>query len=156
MAVSSINTIIKNIYLGDPTFFYELDEDERSLAETIFNEIQLRGRSDVLTDLWHLDFECKPVDIDTFVFDDYYLGKIGKDLFPKWRDELRIICDPAREISEWVIRGSVGSGKTSVAVIVLLYKIYHLCCLRDPQKFYGLMEKSPIVFGLFNIYGFND
>jgi len=148
----SIDIIIKELYRNDFTSFDLLEEDEKRIIETIFNEIQLHGKSDFLTDLWANDFECRPVNIDTFVSDDYYLGKIGKDLFPKWRQELRIVCDPTKEVSEWVIRGCVGAGKTTVAVIVLLYKIYYLCCLKDPQKFYGLMEKSPIVFGLFNIY----
>jgi intein/homing endonuclease len=152
MSVPSVEVIIKNLYNDDPTIFYQLSDEERSLVESVFNEIQLYGKSDLLSDLWFNDFECKPVDIDTFISDDYYMGKIGKDIYPKWIKELRIICDPTREISEYVIRGSVGSGKTTIAVLVLLYKIYYLCCLKDPQRFYGLMEKSPIVFGLFNIY----
>lgn len=149
---STVASIVNQILAGNYSAYQNLSSDEQKLLSSILAELKSTGKSIILSSLWEQDFDIKPVTIDRFLDDDYYLGKIGRDIFPKWRGELRRVCDPKNEVCEWVLRGSVGSGKTSVAVISLLHRIQFLCCMKNPQKFYGLMEGSPIVFGLFNIY----
>lgn len=152
MQHKTVATIVNQILKGNTSVYSQLPPDERALLDVILGELKNNGKSVTLSSLWEQDFEIRPVTIDKFLEDDYYLGKIGKDIFPKWREELRVICDPNKEVCEWVIRGCVGAGKTTVAVIALLHRIQVLCCMKNPQQFYGLMEGSPIVFGLFNIY----
>lgn len=148
----TVASIVDLILAGRYEVYEQLASEERRLLDVILAELKSEGRSKTLNALWESDFEIKPVSIDRFLEDDYYLGKIGVDIFPKWREELRVVCDPKREVSEWVIRGCVGAGKTTVAVIALLHRIHFLCCLKNPQRYYHLMEGSPIVFGLFNIF----
>jgi len=152
MQHKTVETIVNQLLQGNTSIYDQLAADERKLLDSILDELKKFGKSTTLSSLWEQDFEIKPVTIDKFLHDDYYLGKIGKDIFPKWKDELKTVCDPNKEICEWVIRGCVGSGKTTVAVVALLHRIHLLCCMKNPQQFYGLMEGSPIVFGLFNIY----
>lgn len=49
----------------------------------------------------------------------------------------------------------VGNGfishNTSGAMIIMLYKLVRLACLRDPSRFYGLAPKTQIVFGLYMV-----
>jgi len=49
----------------------------------------------------------------------------------------------------------VGNGfishNTSAAMVMKLYKIVRLSCLRDPARFYGLAPKTQIVFGLYMV-----
>lgn len=148
----TVSTIVTQLMAGNSEPYNKLSADERRILDSILDELKSTGKSNTLSSLWDRDFDIKPVTIDTFLEDDYYLGKIGKDIYPKWRGELRKVCDPKNEICEFVIRGAVGAGKTSIAVLALLHKIQFLCCMKNPQKYYGLMEGSPIVFGLFNIY----
>lgn len=148
----TVEDIVKRVQAGDFKSLDSLAPEARSLIQDILHEIQTKGRSPTLDALWEEDYEVRPVSIDTFLEDDYFLGKIGVDIFPKWRYELAEVCDPKKEICEWVIRGCVGAGKTTCAVIALLHRIHILCCMKDPQRFYHLMEGSPIVFGLFNIF----
>jgi hypothetical protein len=138
--------------VGDNHAFDQLAPEERKVVEYILRELRREGKSKTLDALWELDYEQTPVSIDRFLDDDYYLGKIGVSLFPLWRKELRYVHDPKYEIGELIVRGAIGTGKTTIAVISLLYKIHHLICLKDPQRYYSLMEGSPIVFGLFNIF----
>lgn len=130
----------------------ELPREERKVIEEVLREIQREGGSRTLDALWAEDFERKPVSIDQFLDDDYFMGQVGRSIYVKWRAELKIVHNPANEIGEWVLRGCIGAGKTTVAVLSLLYKIYFLTCLKNPQTYYGLATKSPIVFGLFNIF----
>lgn len=130
----------------------KFSKQELLAVQRILEEIEETGKSDTLEALWQSDFERKPVSIDEFLEDDYYLGKVGRDVYPKWRGDLRKVLDPYAPKIEWIIEGSIGSGKSYCAVLALLYKIYYLTCLIDPQKFFGLGSKTPIVFGFFNIF----
>lgn len=148
----TVAAIVNQIESGRFEVLEQLAPEERRLIETILHELRTHGRSKILNALWESDFETKPVTIDQFLEDEYYLAKVGANIYPKWREELRVVCNPKNEINEWVIRGAVGAGKTTIAVIALLHRIHFLCCLKNPQKYYHLGEGSPIVFGLFNIF----
>lgn len=152
MDSKSANNILNRLKQGDKSALEELSPEEQKMIHLVLDEFSSKGNSRTLDALWTLDYVRRPVSIDEFLGNDFYLGKVGVDIFPKWRDELRKVFDPRKNISEWILRGSIGSGKTSIAVISLLYKIHQLVCLKNPQKYYGLIDKSPIVFGLFNIW----
>lgn len=47
--------------------------------------------------------------------------------------------------------GSIGYGKTSIAMTGVGYKLYFLSCLRNPARYYGLLPGSKIVFGIYSI-----
>ena len=55
--------------------FKGLSEEERKLAVTILEQYSTEGKSDILEDLKYSDFEEIPVDIDTFLDDEDYLGR---------------------------------------------------------------------------------
>jgi len=150
--IATAASIIARVRAGDHSLLDTIAPEERRVILTALREVEKSGESGVLEALWMEDFERKPVSIDEFLDDDYYLGQVGKSIFPLWRTELRRVHDPAAEIGEWILRGCIGAGKTTIAVISLLYKIYWLTCMKDPQDYYGLTARSPIVFGLFNIF----
>lgn len=144
--------VVSRFSSGDKSVLDSLPGEERRYVESILKEVASTGESRILESLYLEDYERKPVSIDQFLDDDYYLGKVGVSVYPKWRGELRHIFSPSSPIVELLIRGAIGTGKTSIAVVCLLYKIYSLLCLKNPQKFYGLIANSPIVFGLFSVY----
>ena len=131
--------------------FDALSHAERASFLTILRELVATGRSSTADVLWELDYDCRPVSIETFLNDADYLGDIGRRLYDPWRRELLHVLDPREGVTEWILTGAIGTGKTTAAVIALLYKLYRLSCLRDPQGHYDLVPGSPIVFGLFNL-----
>jgi hypothetical protein len=52
-----------------------LSEEERAAVLDILKEISQEGHSEKFEDLKYADFEEIPVDIDTFLDDDNYLGQ---------------------------------------------------------------------------------
>ena len=72
-----------------------LSEEERKVALQILNEISKQGDSRLFKDLKYADYDEIPVDIETFITDDRYLGKAWKDasgklkLYPFWMDRLK-------------------------------------------------------------------
>jgi hypothetical protein len=130
----------------------DLPPDERAYVEKVLAELAVKGESPLLHSLWEADYVTKPVSIDTFLDEDYFMGKIGKNLFPRWREDLRVVCDPRNQIAEWILAGGIGIGKTFAGVLALVYKLYELTCRRNPQLSFGLAEASPLVFAFFNIF----
>jgi hypothetical protein len=96
-------------------------------------------------------YERVPVSPRQFIEDPYYLGAMVGELHERWKQELEFVLDPANGITQWIITGAVGTGKSSCAAIAQTYKLYGLTCLKDPAAFYGLLPGSRIVFGVFSI-----
>ncbi len=96
-------------------------------------------------------YERYPVSPREFIEDPYFLGDLVGNLHERWKEELEVVLDTNRGISEWILKGAIGTGKTTCAAIAQTYKIYMLSCLRDPAEYYGLLPGSRIVFGIFSI-----
>ena len=101
--------------------------------------------------LWEIDFTHRPADIETFLMDEYYLGKQCSELHPKWVDDLKTIFAPGSTIYEWVLTGAIGTGKTTCSMAAMAYKLHYLSCLRDPASYYGLLPGSMIIFGVYSV-----
>ena len=56
-----------------------LSEAERKVALDILKEFSTTGNSKTYADLVYADYKEIPVDIETFLTDDRYLGKAWKD-----------------------------------------------------------------------------
>ena len=65
-------------------FIASLTTDEQEKVKEILNEINTKGKSDTLDDLYYDDYEEIPVDINTFLDNPLYLGNYtnnGKDIY---------------------------------------------------------------------------
>jgi hypothetical protein len=135
----------------DPSFvsLYEsMDDKEQAWARLCILEKARTGRSTSFDFLTQLDYEREPVGIVQFLQDEYYLG--GVDVWPRWKKEVELICEPTHQINEVILGGGIGLGKTFNAMVLMLYKLYELSCLRHPAAYHGLAKGSPIVFGVYN------
>lgn len=128
--------------------FDSLSDTEKQWAARMIQETSQTGKSQSLDYLTSLDYERIPVNIVTFLEDDYYLGSV--DIWPRWKQEVINICDPGKQINEVILGGGIGLGKTFNAVVMILYKLYELSCLRSPAEYHGLAKNSPIVIGIYN------
>ena len=108
----------------------------------------------VIKDLYYEDYDEIPVDIMTFISDPYYLGAAtnnGSSIYPYWKEQLVDIFDESKSYSEVALTGSIGCGKSHIAVIALCYATYRLMCLKDPATFYKLAKGSPIYIVFLNL-----
>lgn len=92
-----------------------------------------------------------PVDIDTFVEDDRFLGKSldnGRLIYPGWRKTLReVFPDPFTSPYDVVVlTGCIGAGKSTFSKICMLYCLHKLLCLINPHKFYGHVPTTEYLF----------
>ena len=132
----------------------DLKPNEIPLAQKIVQEIQQYGYSPTYQQIHKIDWKWEPVSPETFLLDNYYMGKFCRDgkLYDKWLEVLCEVLNPDKNIYELIITGAIGTGKSTMAALALAYRLYRLSCLKNPAVFYGLMEESAIVFGTYNIY----
>lgn len=131
-----------------------LSPEEQDVIKQILTEYAETGKSKTYETVWKQDYEEIPVDIDTFLESDEYLGTVtdnGKQIYPFWRERLReIFANGDTEFTEIVFSGAIGIGKTQIAVYALDYLLYRLLCLRNPQKYFGFAETDEIAIFCFN------
>lgn len=148
------STTLKNTLLAG------LSEEEQVLAFSMLNEISKDGSSEQYNNLLYADFKEIPVDIDTFIDDDKYMGKAWKDsegkskLFPEWRNVLhRLFPDNiTTDVNTLLESGARGIGKSENACgCVAAYLMYRVMCLKNPTEYYGLKVTEKIVFAFMNI-----
>lgn len=136
-----------------------LTESEREAVLKILSEMTENGNSQLYTDLTYADYSEIPVDIETFLHDKNYLGNALYDqdgrftLFPYWEEKLKEIfpTNTTTAYNTIVFTGAIGLGKSTIAVICLLYLLYRLLCLKDPYLYYGLQPIDKITISLMNI-----
>ena len=105
------------------------------------------------------DYNEIPVDIETFLRDPKYLGRgvtseEGKFMvFPYWVKTLKeIFPDPLKpaKYNTVALTGGIGLGKSFVAVVIMLYELYRMLCLKNPYTYFGVMESDLITFAVMN------
>lgn len=136
-----------------------LNSQEREIATKILKEFAAEGKSQTLMDLYYTDYEEIPVSIEEFLHNRKYLGNALYDpdghftLFPYWEEKLKEIfpTPTTTNYNTIVFTGAIGLGKSTIAVICLLYMLYRLLCLKDPYLYYGMQPIDKLSISLMNI-----
>ena len=136
--------------------FSSCNEVEQSYLLQILEELSESdcGYSKTYEDIWLADYKEIPVDIDTFLDSETYLGKTnrcGEAVFPFWRKELRNFFNAGNQFHEWILTGATRIGKSSTGISATSYMLYRLMCLRDPQKYFNKKDVSKFSILFFNI-----
>lgn len=137
----------------------KLSPEERKVAIDILKQIASSGNSELLDTIKYSDFDEIPVDIHTFLHDKKYLGNALYDkdgrftLFPYWEEKLKDVFPDnlTTRYNTIILTGSIGIGKSTFAVICLLYMLYRLLCMKDPYLYYGMQPIDKISISLMNI-----
>ena len=136
-----------------------LSEQERTAVLEILNQITKTGSSSKFDNILNEDWDEIPVDIHTFLHDKRYLGNALYDneqrftIFPYWESKLEEIFPDniSTRYNTIILTGAIGLGKSTIAVICLLYLLYRLLCLKDPYLYYGLQPIDKISVSFLNI-----
>ena len=137
-----------------------LNEKEKELALKILKELSEKGNSQIYDDLRYAEYKEVPVDIETFLSDDRYLGQAWKDstgkmkLYDFWLEQLKKIfpTNVDTDYNTLLESGARGIGKSEVACgCVGAYLMYRVMCLKNPLEFYRLKQTEKICFAFMNI-----
>lgn len=136
--------------LGSESSYTSLTSKEKEyLCEIIKEEMQNRerlGKAQQIRDI---------IPIESWISSTYYLGPDCERIYPYWRD---VVIDifredrkPEEKINSIILSGSIGTGKSTVAEIIALRKLYELSCFRNINALFHLMSKTSIMFLYFSV-----
>lgn len=143
----SLPTRIQKIYNS-------CNETEQHYLLQILQELSETGISETYQSLWLADYKEIPVDIETFITSETYLGKItrnGTAVYPYWKKVLKEIFEAGNKYEEIILTGATRIGKTSTGITGTAYMLYRLMCLRDPQKYFKKKDVSKFSILFFNV-----
>lgn len=116
-----------------------------------FNEASIIEKSEAIYELIGKQiYREQPVGIKTFMEDPYFLGSIYEDVFETWKLMLQEIY-PApflKAYNEVILSCALRAGKTTCEAISVLYEMYLLMCMVDPNKSLLGRSNSNIVFAM--------
>ncbi len=106
--------------------------------------------------LWRVDYRRRPPTMEEFITDAHYLGRMlhpnGQcGIWPVW---FRTLCDEFdREslLHNVVLTGALGTGKTTVMVVVLLFRICHLLLLKRPAEMFEQGAGAALYFVIISV-----
>jgi hypothetical protein len=91
------------------------------------------------------------VPIEEWINSEYYCGPDALSIYPYWKDHITKIFNSPVMINEVILTGGLGTGKTTIANIILLRRIYELSCYSNIPALFNLMASSKIMMAYFNI-----
>ena len=152
---------LEEVFGNDSSFSDLTKAEKEALRQALSIEIKRREEKSRLEQIREI------VPISEWLESEYYLGENCRSIYDYWKDLMRDIYDPKRgeidRINEIIISGSLGVGKSTVSVLILLRKFYELSCYRNVNAMFNLMSTSSIVFLYFsvnkyqaNLTGFGD
>ena len=136
------------------SIYNDCNDEEKQILIDILTELSQYGESETYKNLWLEDYKEIPVDLDTFLCNDRYLGKVtrnGEGIYPYWKTAMHQIFDAGNKYHECLFTGATRIGKSSTGITCAAYMLYRLMCLRDPQKFFNKKGESKFSLLFFNV-----
>lgn len=90
--------------------------------------------------------DIEPVDV--WLKSRYY-NSMARNLFDYWVEEIADFIENG--YNEWVITGSIGTGKSTAALVTADRKLYELSCWDVPQRLFRLADMTKIFFAYLSV-----
>lgn len=149
MAVNKAQYSIESL-LGDDSSFTNMSKAERGyFVQLLQEEIKRRDAESTPEQIREI------VPIDVWINSEYYVGPDCKSLYPFWKDFIidvfREDRTPEEKITQVILGGSIGIGKSTAAEIMMMRKLYELSCWKNVNSLFKLMSKTSIMFLYFSV-----
>ena len=136
--------------LGSSSSYTSMTDKEREYFIALLKEEMLKreesGKYEQIRDI---------VRIEEWINSDYYIGTDQKSIYPYWKDFIVDIFRDTRKDSEKInsviLSGSIGVGKSTVAELIMMRKMYELSCFKNINAMFNLMSKTNIMFLYFSV-----
>lgn len=122
-----------------------LNDQEKALLKAMLRQMTsgLAPNEPSLIDVMgNAEFKVRPVDMETFVRDEHYLGITCGNIYPRLLEDLKNVFDGG--YNEVIFTGAIGVGKSFSASIGMCRILYELSCMKNPHKSFGLAPNSNI------------
>jgi hypothetical protein len=136
--------------LGEDSSFTNLSKDEKDVLKQIF-VVEAKRREKASTPIQVREV----VDIKTWLESEYYVGPDCARIYDYWKDLIAEVFDSKRtkdnRITEVIISGALGVGKSTTAELIIMRRLYELSCYKNINSLFELMLKTHITFLYFSV-----
>lgn len=91
------------------------------------------------------------VPIKEWLNSSYYIGPDVDLIYPFWKQQVIDIIDSPVKINQLILTGALGTGKSTMAVLILIRKIYELSCYEHISALFKLFGVSRIAFAYLSV-----
>ena len=81
--------------------------------------------------------------------DPYYSGPLWREFWPQKRLDFPVAAQG--DVTEIILTGAIGTGKTALVKAVCMYDLYRLSCFENPQKALGISQAETILFVMISL-----
>ncbi len=111
----------------------------KSLSENKKNEL--------INNNWKVNFTQKPPSPHEFL-SSKWLGPAGEEMFGYKKDVFYRFLDPYEPFRNLILYLPIGWGKSTFALVLLLYIATHIYIMRQPRQFLGIQKSSYLVIAI--------
>jgi len=129
--------------------YESMDTEEREIFAQILEDYKATGTSPFVEVASASIYKTRPVSMETFLTDPYYLGDAGKTLFPILKDDMTDMFSGRYEEANF--SGSIGYGKSSLGRFSLIRMVYEASLLWNPQEVYDITSTDKIEFACISV-----
>lgn len=91
------------------------------------------------------------VPIREWINSSYYVGSDVENIYPYWKEKLIEIFEAEDRINQVIISGALGTGKSTMAVLIIIRIIYELSCYKHISALFNLFGVSRIAFAYLSV-----
>jgi len=129
--------------------YESMDAEEKAIFLQIFEDYKATGKSPFVEVASASIYKTRPVSMETFLTDPYYLGDAGKTIFPTLKSDMSEMFSGRYEEANY--SGSIGYGKSSLGRFSLLRMVYESSLLWNPQEAYDITSTDKIEFACISV-----
>lgn len=129
-----------------------LTPEERETLQAMIDEMRDPDATPgpkIVEAMTQAEYYRQPVSMEQFMDDPYYLGESCANLYSVHKKDLIELFEGGYHEAVWT--GSIGIGKSFVATVGLCRILYELSCLKNPQKSFGLADKTGIALAVISV-----
>lgn len=146
------NDFLKNNQNQQIRTLFEKYKDDQPLLEATFSDLF----EDITEEL--NPFKYDPVTPLQFIEDPYYCGKndvtgigVCETMYQSLKNDFCLVHDLKSDIRETILSGAIGWGKSFFMSLGLVWNLYILSCLKNPQQYFKLSPASKIAIMIISI-----
>lgn len=114
------------------------NEDDNKFAEAVCNLGMRLARPGATL------MERPIISPEEWLADSYYSGPLARNWWPRKKEDFKLIA--RGDITEIIITGAIGIGKSELVKAICAYDLYRASCFKSPQEALGIGPAETILF----------
>jgi len=153
-SIHNLKYIIKDLLDGDSQLakrdeyaYLNFKQLRAAINWLLENDFDDAFKASLLADPWRLTFKSKPPTPEEFLTPKY-IGAMSDFLWEPMKEVFLNFLDPFKPHRSGIWNTSIGSGKSTLTILILLYVALHFALMRNPRKFFSFPDSAVFVFAL--------